>query len=343
MKLTVKELAEKIGAELTDDSSAFISGVAAIQAAGEEDVVFVTSDKYAALLTESSAAAVLTPFKLEAAAMPQLLVKDIDAALVCALKIFAPRLRALTPGIHRTALISPDACIDQTACIGPFATVSPGAAVAAGAVIGQGCSIGENTKIGERTRLDANVAVYHNCRIGNDVIIQAGSVIGSTGFGYAFIDGAHRLIPHNGGVIIEDFVEIGANCCIDRAKFANTVIGAGTKVDNLVQIAHNVVIGKCCLIAGQVGIAGSARLGNGVVLAGHAGIGDNVELGDGVTVGAKSVVIKDFKKGTKIFGMPAREYGSYMRVQAALQRMPRELSNIKARIDNLEASKDDKN
>jgi len=189
------------------------------------------------------------------------------------------------------------------------------------------------------------VVVYHNCRIGTGVIIQANSTVGSTGFGYSFIDGAHRLVPHNGGVIIEDFVEIGANTCIDRAKFDNTVIGAGTKIDNLVQIAHNVKIGKCCIIVGMVGIAGSCTLGDGVIMSGGSGLKDNITVGDGAIIGAVSTVFQSIGAGEKVLGTPAVEYGRSLRIASATRRLPEmveQLRTLKKKVKALEASKNNK-
>ena len=189
------------------------------------------------------------------------------------------------------------------------------------------------------------MVVYHNCVVGNNVVIQANSVIGSTGFGYYFIDGAHRLIPHNGGVVIEDFVEIGANCCVDRAKFGNTIIGAGTKIDNLVQVAHNVIIGKCCLIAGLVGIAGSCKVGDGVVVAGQAGLGDNIEIGESTIVGPKAGVVQSVAGGQQVIGMPAIDKMEAFRIFNLTRRLPKMvelLRDLGERIRRLEASKDDK-
>jgi UDP-3-O-[3-hydroxymyristoyl] glucosamine N-acyltransferase len=212
-------------------------------------------------------------------------------------------------------------------------------------VIGSGCHIGQNSRIGKNCRLDSNVVVYHNCLVGDNVIIQANSTIGSTGFGYSYIDNAHRLIPHNGGVIIEDFVEIGANTCIDRAKFGNTIIGAGTKIDNLVQIAHNVVIGKCCLIAAMVGISGSCRIGDGVVLAGQVGLVDNIEIGSGTMVGAQAGVINNVPAGQKLAWTPALEWNEAMRVMGLTRRLPKmagQLKEMNKRLEELEAAEDHK-
>jgi UDP-3-O-[3-hydroxymyristoyl] glucosamine N-acyltransferase len=193
--------------------------------------------------------------------------------------------------------------------------------------------------------LDSNVVIYHNCCIGNNVIIQANTTIGSTGFGYTFISGAHQLIPHNGGVVIEDFVEIGANCCIDRAKFRNTIIGAGTKIDNLVQIAHNVVVGRCCLIVAQVGIAGSCRLGDGVVLGGQVGLADNIEIGDGTQVAARSGVVGSIPAGQRVGGVPATDIREALRIAGLTRRLPKfaeQLKQLAKRMEELEAAKDNK-
>ena len=177
------------------------------------------------------------------------------------------------------------------------------------------------------------------------MVVQANSTIGSVGFGYVFVDGAHKLIPHNGEVVIEDFVEIGANCCIDRAKFGSTVIGAGTKIDNQVQIAHNVVIGKCCLISGQVGVAGSCRIGDGVVLGGQVGLADNIEIGSGTMVGAQSGIMSSVGPGQKLAWTPAIDAKEAVRVVAQVLRLPKMAERLKQlgkRMKELEAAKDNK-
>ncbi|MCP4451016.1 MAG: UDP-3-O-(3-hydroxymyristoyl)glucosamine N-acyltransferase, partial [Planctomycetes bacterium] len=178
-----------------------------------------------------------------------------------------------------------------------------------------------------------------------NVIIQANTTIGAVGFGYAHYDGVHTLVPHNGGVIIEDHVEIGSNCCIDRAKFANTVVGAGTKLDNLIQIGHNVVIGKCCLFASQVGIAGSTTLGDGVILAGQVGMADNLTIGDGVKAAAQSGVMSNVPAGQTVVWAPALEQSQAMRVVGEVLRLPKTAKRVRQmakRLDKLEASENDK-
>ena len=351
MKLTVEQLAERLGAELISPSGACdkaevqISSVAAVEAACESDITFITDDKHVAALKKSRAAAAIVGRGFDGVTIPQLLVKNVDAALITALNIFAPKLKPVVSGIDSTAKIGQNVQIAEGVAIAANVVIDDGVEIGQNSVIGSGCRIGENSKIGKNCRLDSNVVVYHNCRLGNNVIIQANSTIGSVGFGYSFIDGAHQLIPHNGGVVIEDFVEIGANCCVDRAKFGNTIIGAGTKIDNLVQIAHNVAIGKCCLIAAQVGISGSCKLGDGVVLAGQVGLVDNIEIGDGTMIGAQAGVISGSAAGARLLGSPAIDIRDAMKIFGLMKRLPgmaELLKQLRKRIEGLEAAKDRK-
>ncbi len=342
---TVAQLAKRVGAELVGDGSVEISDVGAVDQADERTIAFVTAQKHISKLQTSRAAAVIVGKRIKDLAKPQLIVKNVNAALIEALSIFAPKLKAAAEGIDPTAKIGQAVKLAKGVSIGPFTVLDDNVEIGMGSVIAGGCRIGENSKLGKNCRLDSNVVVYHNCCLGNNVVIQANSTIGSTGFGYSFIDGSHKLIPHNGGVVIEDFVEIGANCCVDRAKFGNTIIGAGTKIDNLVQIAHNVVIGKCCLIAGQVGISGSCKLGDGVVLAGQVGVADNVEIGNGTMVGGKSVVFHSVAAGQQLLGTPATDKWEALRIVSLTKRLPKLaelLKQLRKRVERLETSKDDK-
>ena len=349
MELTIEQLAEQIGGKLVsadrNEKKRRIAAVGAIETAGENTITFVTDARHIPKLEKSLAAAVITAKPIEGLNKPQLIVGDVNAALIEALNIFAPNLKAVAEGIDPAAKVGQNVKIAKGAAVGAYVIIDDGVQIGENTVIAGGCKIGQNSKVGKNCRFDSNVVVYHNCIIGNNVIIQANSTIGSTGFGYRFIDGAHRLIPHNGGVIIEDFVEIGANCCVDRAKFDNTIIGAGTKIDNLVQIAHNVIIGKCCLIAGQAGIGGSSRLGDSVVLGGAAGVSDHVELGNGAMIGAGSIVFHNVTAGQQMFGTPAIEKTAAIRSAGMTKRLPKlaeQLRQLIARIERLEASKDNK-
>jgi UDP-3-O-[3-hydroxymyristoyl] glucosamine N-acyltransferase len=336
--VTRAELAAAVQAQLYGDAGGGLTGVNTVELAGPGDVTFVTSKAHADGAAASKAGAVIVPQKLQGVNVPQLVVVNVDIALIETLRLFAPRLTPIS-GVHPAAVVADTASIASDAAVGPGAYVGPGAQIGSCSVIGPGCMVGENTTIGSHCRLDPNVVVYHNCRIGNYCIIQANTTIGSTGFGYTFVDGQHRLIPHNGGVIIEDCVEIGANCCIDRAKFNDTIIGAGSKLDNLIQIGHNVVVGKCCIFAGQVGISGSCTIGDGVMLAGQVGVADHIQIGEGAQVGAQAGVMKDVESKLTIVGSPAQDAMQFMRTRAVMGRLPewgRELRALAGKVEKLE-------
>lgn len=346
MRMKVENLAKRIGAELIGDGDVEIRAVGAIERADQNEVTFITDDKHASVLAKSRAGAVIVSEYTKGFNGPQLVVKDVNTALIQALNAFAPVLKPVNEGIDPSARIADDAKVARGVSIGPNVIIGNGVCIGENTIIGSGCKIGENSKLGKDCRIDANVVIYHNCTIGNSIIIQANSTIGSTGFGYAAVDGMPKLIPHNGIVVIEDFVEIGANSCIDRAKFGETKIGAGTKIDNLVQIAHNVTIGKCCLITGQVGIAGSVKIGDGVVFAGQSGVADNITIGDGVIIAAKTGVIGDVPTGERVLGMPARKVKEALRVLALTNRLPKLFEQVKQlseKVRKLESSKNGKN
>ena len=352
MSLTIAQLAKQLEAEpdkIGDNTAGFLSkkitGISPVKTAGEDEITFISGDKHQAALADSRAGAVIVPRFIEGLDKPQLVVKNVNAALIEVLNIFAPKLKAITPGIDPTARLAGNVKIAEGVSVGAYVVIDDGVEIGQNSTIGKGCTIGQNTKIGSNCRLDSNVVIYHNCQLGNNVVIQSNSTVGSTGFGYSFIDGTHRLIPHNGGVIIEDFVEIGANCCIDRAKFDNTIIGAGTKIDNLVQIAHNVIIGKCCLIVAQSGISGSCRVGDGVVLGGQAGLKDNIEIGDGAMIGAQAGVIQNIPAGKTLWGTPAIDKNEILRIFSTSRHLPDMVKQIKRlikRVEKLEAAEDNK-
>lgn len=346
MGVTVAQLAERLGARLVGPSAERAREITAVmpaEVACVSDVTFVTDSKHEAAAAKSEAGAVIVPAPIKGLAKPQLVVEDVNAALIQALRWFAPQLKPPVAGVDASASIGIGVQLGEGVSIAPHVVIEDHVQIGPHTIVGSGGKIGENTAIGANCRLDSNVVIGHGCRLGNHVVVQANSTIGSVGFGYAFIDGAHTLIPHNGGVAIEDFVEIGANCCIDRAKFGNTIIGAGTKIDNLVQVAHNVVIGRCCLIAAQVGIAGSSRLGDGVVLAGQVGLADNIEIGAGTMVGAQAGVMSSAPPGKKLAWSPAMDVREAARVMAHIFRLPKlaqQLKHLTAKVEELETAKD---
>ncbi|PKL51087.1 MAG: UDP-3-O-(3-hydroxymyristoyl)glucosamine N-acyltransferase [Planctomycetes bacterium HGW-Planctomycetes-1] len=340
-KITVNELANILKARLIGSGLAEVRRVSVFDSAGSDSVAFAAEDKLLEKISQCKAAAVIVNKEVNSP-IPLLVVDNVERALIETLKQFMPPLGKPAAGIHKTAAVEQGATVDKTASIGPLACIKTGAKIGERTVIGAGAKIGENSVIGNDCRLEDNVVVYHNCSIGNNCVIAANSTIGATGFGYYFINGRHQLIPHTGSVIIEDCVEIGANSCIDRAKFGNTVIGAGTKIDNLVHIAHNVILGKCCLIAAQAGIAGSTKLGNGVVLAGQVGIKDHITIGDGTQVGAQAGVINDIGPNIRVVGSPAidaREFFKQVLLEQRLPEMSKQLKQLVKRVEELEAAK----
>ncbi|MFA6185900.1 MAG: UDP-3-O-(3-hydroxymyristoyl)glucosamine N-acyltransferase [Phycisphaerae bacterium] len=339
-KYTVSQLAKIAGAELVGSGKGEICRAAPFESATPDSITFVSDEKLLENIVDCKAGAVIVSKKIETC-IPLLVVKNVEKALIAVLKEFAPKLSAPQPGIHKSAIVEQGAVVSPTASIGEFVCVRQGAIIGERTIISAGCKIGENSIIGNDCRIDDNVVIYHNCKIGNNCIISANSVVGAMGFGYYFFDGGHQLIPHTGGVVIEDCVEIGANACVDRAKFGNTIIGAGTKIDNLVQIAHNVVIGKCCLIISQAGIAGSTKLGNGVVLAGQVGIADHRTIGDGAQIGAQAGVMNDIPAGKQMLGSPAidiKDFAKQVILKRKLPEMNKELKQLVKRIEILEAA-----
>jgi UDP-3-O-[3-hydroxymyristoyl] glucosamine N-acyltransferase len=341
--LTAQQLCDELCGELVGDGSVEITGVNTVDNSTASEVCFVSDKKHVSGLADSLAGAVIIGEKVDGYSQVQLVVEDVTKTLIVALGLFAPKL-IVDAGIHPTAVVEDDAVIGENVNIGPNVHIDHGVKIGTGCVIGANCSVGQNSVIGQDTRLYSNVSVYHGCQIGSNCVIQSNTTIGSVGFGYSFIDGQHKLIPHNGGVLIEDCVEIGSCTCIDRAKFGNTIIGAGTKIDNSVHIAHNCIIGRCCLLAGQVAIAGSVTLGDGVVFGGRSGSSDNLTIGSGTIVGGCSAVFKNLPAGQKVWGTPAQDAMAEMKQISLLKKLPKinkQLRELVAKVKELEASKND--
>ncbi len=284
-----------------------ISGVASLQEARKGDITFFGNPRYLAQLRSSNATAVLVPkdFNEEISAIP-LRVDNPSAAFAAIVAAFAPCDPVPVPGIHPSAVVSPLATLGEGVFVGPLAVIGEGAVIGARSVIDSGCLIGREVRIGEDCHLYSGAIIRERCILGNRVILQPGAVIGSCGFGYEFKEGRHVKIPQTGIVEIGDDVEIGANTTIDRARFGRTVIGEGSKIDNLVQIAHNVQVGPHSVICSQVGIAGSTRIGSYVTLAGQVGLAGHIEIGDKAVLGAKAGVSKNVPAGAMLVGAPAK-------------------------------------
>ncbi len=338
--ITVREVADLVGGCVEGDETVRVGALAAMSAAGEGDLTFAADARYASRLAESKASAAIVAAEPAEAPMALIRVANVQAALAKLLGHLAGPEDLPPVGTHASAVVAPDAEVAPDAAVGPGVVIGAGARVGAGSVLCAHVVVGARAAVGARSVLREGVVVAAGCVIGDRVRIGPNSAIGQDGFGYYFADGAHRKIPHAGHVVIEDDVEIGACSCVDRAKFGATRIGAGTKIDNLVQVAHNVQIGRGCILAGLSGVAGSTRLGRGVVIGGHAGIRDNVSLGDGAQVAACSAVAGDVPDGQTVAGVPAAPAREQLRTLKALPKVPellRRVRELEARLRALES------
>ncbi len=338
--MTVRQVAEMVGGTVEGDGSVELDGVGAIDSAGPGELTFAEDARRAALLPASGAGAALVGADCESCPMPLIRVENVPSALATVLTHLAGEDDLPAAGVHPSATVAPDAELADGVAVGPGVVIGERAKIAAGCVFRANVSIGADVEVGQETVLHEGVVVRRGCRIGSRVRIGPNSVIGYDGFGYYTTGGVHNLIPHTGNVVIEDDVEIGACSCVDRAKFGCTRIGAGTKIDNLVQVAHNVQVGEGCLLVGQAGIAGSARLGRYVVLGGHVGVRDNVTLSDGVQCAAFSAVASDVPEGQVVLGIPAGPAREKMRAILAVDKLPELLKRVKKLEEKLKAESD---
>lgn len=317
------------------DPDRVVESIRTLETAGPRDLSFVTNPKYRRQAAKSQAGALLTASVIEDVEKDYLLSDEPYYALARLMAILYPRER-LEPGIHRTAIVDSAADVDPEATIGPYAVVEKGARIGSGVALHSHVVVGRDCVIGRDSVLYPRVVLYAGSVLGERCILHAGVVVGSDGFGYALHDDTHVKLEHGGQVVVEDDVEIGSNSTLDRGLLGETRIGRGSKIDNLVQVAHNVRLGQSCLLISQSGIAGSSHLGKGVVLAGQSGVAGHLNLGDGVQVAAKSAVFKSVEPGRTIAGIPAVDVGAWRRQQALVSR----LSELKKRLDRLEAAID---
>jgi UDP-3-O-[3-hydroxymyristoyl] glucosamine N-acyltransferase len=338
--LTAGAIAEAVGGELRGDPDVRIAGVAPLDRASTNHLSFLTGAKYAPLFASSRAGVVLVVPELAdspgQAAARIVVARPHEALLSLLPRFHRPPQRA--PGVHATAQLGRGARIGADVHVGPFAVIGAGVELGAGVTIDSHCVLQDGVAIGDGSRLYPGVTVYSGSQIGARVAIHAGARIGSDGFGYVFREGRHDKIPHVGRCVVEDDVEIGANTTIDRGSIDDTVIGAGTKIDNLVHVAHNVRIGRLCLIMAQVGIAGSVRIEDGCILAGQVGVSGHHTIGKGATLAAQAGVFGNIPAGETWSGYPARPHKEALRAQAALFKLPALLR----RIERLLEAPDDK-
>ena len=331
MKLS--ELAAYVNGEVKGDDTLEITGIKGINEAGPGEITFLSNNRYKKALGQSRASAVIAKEVIEGLNIAHLIVDNPYYAFAIVLEVFNERPKP-AKGISQNAYVSSNAYVEEDVTIFDRVYVSDRCHISKEVILYPGVFIGQGVSIGQGTIIHPNVTIRENVTIGKNVIVHAGAVIGSDGFGYVFEKGKHHKIPQVGGVIVEDNVEIGANATIDRATLGNTIIGAGTKIDNLVQIAHNVRIGNNCIIVAQTGISGSSVLGNGVVLAGQVGVVDHVSLADGVMVGAKSGIATDIKEAGGYSGIPAIPHKVWLKAQSLYAKLP-ELTRRLREIERL--------
>lgn len=328
-KFTLLEIAKLVEGELVGDENIAITGISGIKEAKKGDITFLANSKYESLLETTEASAIITSNLPVNTSKPLIRTENPSFAFAKVMAIFAPDAIRHPQGISKQAFISPKAKLGKNVAIGPFAIVEDNVIVGDDTIIYGNSYIGHDTKIGVKSIIYPNVSIRERITIGNRVVIHCGTVIGSDGFGFAKIRGVQEKIPQIGTVLIEDDVEIGANVTIDRARFDKTLIGKGTKIDNLVQIAHNVIIGENCIIVAQAGISGSTILGKGVILAGQAGLVGHISVGDGAVAAAQAGVTKSIPAHTMVSGYPARPHDVAKRVNACVQNLPQLYKRIK--------------
>jgi len=329
MPFTAIEIAEFLGGQVIGDPNVVLTGFAPADTAKTGDLTFAENHTYFARAEKSAAAAILVDGDFTSETKVLIRVPDARLAFAKVLPMFFPE-PAVTPGTHPTAVISATADVHPTAHIGPFCVIGERVRIGPECVLDAMVFVGDECKLGEKVRLFPQVTLYPHTEIGNRVRIHAGSVIGSDGYGYVPEGKTHRKVPQVGDVIIQDDVEIGANVTVDRGALGSTIIGKGTKIDNLVQIAHNVVIGENCLLVSQVGIAGSTRIGNNVTIAGQVGIAGHLRIGDGAIIAAKSGVMNHIPPGEHWAGAPARPSTRMKRAWIAIDRLPSLLRRVAA-------------
>lgn len=323
------ELAVLVGGELEGDADLMIRGVAGIREAQPGDITFVANPRYEEFVPDTRASAIIGSRSLHAS-IPLIRIDNPYYAYFQVLNLFAGDTASrYARGIHPHAAVDPSARIGRDVSIGPFCQVSAGATIGDGTTLVGSVFVGDHVQIGERCLIYSHVTIREECRLGNRVILQPGVIIGSDGFGYARQGATYHKVPQVGCVIIEDDVEIGANSCVDRATTGETRIGRGTKIDNLVQVAHNVVIGENTVIAAQVGISGSTEIGRNVTMGGQAGVGGHITVGDAAVVGGQSGVTKSVAAGVTVSGYPAREHSVARRIYAHIAMLPELVRRVK--------------
>ena len=336
---TLKEIAQLIDGEVVGDGNIVITGISGIREAEEGDLTFLANPRYAPLMDTTRAAAIITSRETAAAPRPMIRTDNPSMAFARIISILMPNDQRYPSGIHPTAVIGKNVKLGEDVALQPYVVIDDDAVIGDRTIIYAGSYVGNRAKIGSDCLIYPNVAIREKVEIGNRVIIHSGTVIGSDGFGFATVNGEHHKIPQIGTVLIEDDVEIGANVTIDRARFGKTVIGKGTKIDNLVQIAHNVIVGENSIIIAQAGISGSTVIGKNVTIAGQAGLVGHITIGDNAVLAAQAGVTKPVPANTCVSGYPARQHDEAKRLNAFVSRLPQivdELKKLEEKVNQLE-------
>lgn len=327
--MTLKEIADYVGGELLGDPDIQISSLKSIKEAMQGDITFISNPKYLPLIDAAAASCVIVSKNVSSSKKPLIRVENPDFAFAKLVSKLSPVKAGHPNGISKSAVVAQGARLGKAVGIGCGAIISEDAAIGDNTIIYPNVFIGEGAKIGNNCLIWPGVCIRERVQIGDNVIIHANTTIGSDGFGFTKVADKLEKIPQIGIVVIEDNVEIGANCAVDRARLGKTVIGEGSKIDNLVHIAHNVTTGKNCIIVAQAGISGSTELGNNVVLAGQVGLVGHISLGDNVVVMAQSGVSKSIPADTIVFGYPAREQREAKEINACLGFLPKLFKRVK--------------
>ncbi len=330
---TLAQIAEVVRGEVDGDGSIEITHACEVTSGSVGGITFLADPKYGRDLASSPASAVILKAGVDSHGRPAIRAANPARAFAEALAFLYPEVPRLS-GVHPSATLGLKVQLGREVCIGPCAVIGDEVTIGEGSIIEAGVSVGRGTAIGRRVHLHPNVVIHDGMRLGDEVIIHSGAVIGSDGYGYVTEEDVHHKIPQVGRVIIGDRVEIGANSAVDRGSIGDTIIGDGTKIDNLVHIAHNVKIGRGCLFASMVGIAGSTTIGDFVTLAGQVGVVDHVTIGDRVVVAAKSAVMQSIPAGRFYAGIPALEHQKWLRQCGVIKQLP----ELTRRLRQLEAS-----
>ncbi len=336
MKKSLKELADFIDGDLIGDSTVEIYGVAGLGEAKQGEITFLANSKYISKINTTSASAIVVPLEIDNVSKPVIRVKNPYLSFAKIMTLFASNKSKLPSGIHKTCIIGKNVNLAKNVTIGAYSVVSDEVSIGENTVIYPNVYIGNKVIIGSNTLVYSLVSIRNDVEVGSNVIIHSGVVIGSDGFGFANTgDGRSFKVPQLGKVIVGDDVEIGANVAIDRGTMGTTKIGKGTKIDNLVQIAHNVEIGENCLIVAQTGISGSTMIGNNVVIAGQAGIIGHISIGDRVMIGAQAGVTRSVASDEVVSGYPARPHREALKTDAQVRKLPGLIKKIKELEDKV--------